>query len=147
VAGVGLSYLTNNDTVNYLCTNDDRSSVRKGNVKTLARKINAKHAQVPEAHCSSDLLTFRYGLAERITQEEAIQYTTRRLLELTDSERKNLIILINYIMALDFSWWNDQVPPPHPYMTATGLSNYRVLDVDHLAKNVGSSSNDLCPRS
>jgi hypothetical protein len=149
VAVIGLSYLTHNDTVDYLCNNDNRRKLHKEDIKTLIRKITAKHAQVPEAQCFSDLLTFGYGPVERLTQEEAIQYTAKALLELTDGGRKDLIILSNNTMALDFSWWNDQedtVPPPHPYMAATGLSNYRVLDVDQLAKEVGSSSNDLCVR-
>jgi hypothetical protein len=147
VAGIGLSYLTYNDTVSHLCTNDDRSSVRKGNVRTLVRKINAKHAQVPEAKCSSDLLTFRYGSVERLSQDEANQYTAKIFLELTDSGRKHLIILSNNITSLNFGWWNDrkdEFPPLHPYMAATGLSNYRIIDVDELTRKDGSSSQDLC---
>jgi hypothetical protein len=147
VARIGLSYLTYNDTVNCLCTHDDGSSVRKRNVKTLIRKINAKHAQVPEAKCSSDLLTFRYGSVERLTQDEATQYTTKLLLELTDSGRKHLIIPSNNFTSLNFGWWNDGkdgFPPLHSYMEATGQSNYRVIDVDELARRVGSSAQDLC---
>jgi hypothetical protein len=97
--------------------------------------------------CNSDLVTFRYGSVERLIHDEATQYTTRKLLELTDTERKQSIILSNFPHKLDFPWWNnqeDEVSPPHPYMAATGHTNYRVLDVDDLARQVGSSCHSLC---
>jgi hypothetical protein len=150
VAEIGLSYSAYNDTIHYLCTNDNRSSVRKGNVKTLVRKTTAKHAQVPQARCSSDPPTFRYSTIGRLTQVETMHYIIRNLLELTDGGRKQLIILSNSASQLNFWRWNDrrgehgEIPPIYPYLELTGLTNCRILNVDQLAKRVGSSSRDLC---
>jgi hypothetical protein len=146
VAAIGLSYMTYNDKIDYLCTNNDLLREIKGDVKTLVRKIIARHAQVPEAQCSSDLLTFRYGSVERLTQVGATQYTMSRLLDLADSGRKQLIILTNSPRELDFYWWNYQghnLPPPHPYMAFTDLK-YHTLDVDNIARKVRSSFGVLC---